>query len=65
MNYQIDYEIERYEVHLYTPYGRDGGNVWFYTEEDAVKYAAEYVRTYPDWSAKILRVEKAIVLVLD
>ena len=62
LNYTISYEIERYEVHLFTKSGSDlGGNNFFYCEEEAVAFASSYVKEHPNWTARILRVERAIV----
>jgi len=59
--YSVSYEIERYEVHLYVGNSDIGGNNFFYCEEDAVAFARSYVKEHPKWTAKILRVERAIV----
>jgi hypothetical protein len=63
MKYSISYEIERYEVRLIAKSSCSdlGGNNFFCCEEDAVEFAFNYVKEHPDWTFKILRVEKAIV----
>lgn len=59
--YSVSYEIERYEVHLYVDGTEIGSKDDFYCEEDAVAYARDFVKKYLNWTAKILRIESAIV----
>ena len=61
MKYYADYEIERYEAHLYVRGNDLGGHNYFYCEEDAVEYAENYVKEYPEWTYRIFRVERAII----
>lgn len=60
-NYTISYEIERYEVRLYVNGNDLGGHNYFYCEEEAVAYARQYVEEHPDWTARVFRLERAVI----
>ena len=55
----LNYDILRYEVHLFVGKRDIGGNNYFYCEEDAVAFAEKYVAEHPKWTAQIYYIQRA------
>lgn len=60
MSYTIAcYDIVRYEVYIYYKGMRSQNRKYFDTEERALNFINAYSKVHPDWSFKLVKVERA------